>query len=189
MDKTQQTERPELEAAWLSVAAAAKLLHKTERTVRRYVHGEVSPPSGVETRIQDGRMEVRLSGRADMDGRPSKSVHRDMASLLERADMSEREVVRLRTVLSVKEEVLEAKEQVIQTLRERSESDAKTIHAMEALVGQLQLQAPRKARPIIDTDRDSEASPAKPGGMLWLYLLIVLVVLLGGLAFYMRWIP
>jgi len=153
MDKvTDGTDVDGRASEWLTLAEASRVLRRTERTIRRYVKGEIRPPAGVEFSTSDGRILVRVTdaGRTE-DGRGRAGVlpagGRVLADLeATRQLLQERElaIARLESQLAGKAELLQAKEDQIGQLLETQAHQQTSIEHMEILLGNLQVVRPRK---------------------------------------------
>lgn len=185
--ETQGTDADVITSDWLTVAEAAALLGKTERTVRRYASGEIRTPPGLDIDTKDGRVRVR---RTDVEGRVRPAVPPLKGSLLAKLEAS-RELLREKEILIAgleaelrgKEELLEDKEARIEDLRTARDKDARSIEHLEILLSQAQaaLPAPRGRRPVpMNSEQDTttiEASPGAAGVRLWIRVAVGLALL------------
>ena len=172
---------------WLTPAEAAKVLGRTERTIRRYITGEIQPPGGVEFSSKDGRVLVRVTDgetrQTDLDGRRRTGVNLPKEGVLAELEatrnlLQDKEIVitRLESQLAGKEELLQAREDQIEQLRDTQAHHQVSIERMEILLNNLQ-----KALPALSGEPGPGESPAggerTPLPRKWFLALIVILLL------------
>ncbi len=185
---TQDTDGNISPSAWLTVAQASVVLGRTERTMRRYASGEIRTPAGLEIGLQDGHPVFKITDTSVLrtetrkSPRPSVTIKREpLRTELEatRSLLQEKEIL-----IAGLEASVDGKDKLIERLETDLDQSHQSVEHLEILLSQLQKALPAPAEEAV------EATVRRP--LLWLWILISVVGLVGGLgavAWWMRWIP